>query len=405
MLNQVMGTYIPSAFSICLNALPQNLDIKDATFVHEYIHFLQDLLLPYCIRQNLVFIDDFACVSTESLISKKLECPFNKWSDNCCLTRKQTMYTWGNGDSKVHVGSIIDIQSDYFTSRFGHNIYRYFLKFDDGTDYQFGARDLLEYLAHKIESQFWVTNAPDLPYRTVDKVFEYFSVNFIPDDVRLLILEYCLYNDNPVHMLINIFFNQEIIMKNRNQFTDYEKCTSFLLSLGWQSKGGFDETILTKTERRLNDFRERLSQLYPHRQFGDIKKWIVATNAFCKEKLSNKFIISSLYKMSKDKLHEFIEEIVNIVGIPVIIFKDASISTSLLPEHYHSEQFIEFYVIKMFMQWVCTNTKCCPMFDICSKNYGLCQEICITNPIAYSGECIFKIFLQSYCFDKLEIEY
>lgn len=403
MLKQVMGTYLPSAFSISLNTLPQNFNKRDATFVHEYIHFIQDLLLPYCIRQNLVFINNFYWVSINVQNKKRLEIPFVEWSDDSKLTFQQTNYTWGNGPGNIHSGKIIDVQSDYFTSVHNHNIYRYVLKFEDGTYYQFGARDFLEYLAHKIENQFWETSAPDLPYRTVDRIFDYYSINFVPEAVRLLIVEYCLYNDHPVRFFINAFINQAVILNNKDKFYDYDTCKHFLLNLGWEAKGGFNESILTKTERRLNDFRERLSELYPHRQFESIQKWIITTNDFCRMELSNRFVISSFYNMEKEDLFSFIDRLLDAIGIPVIIFNDSTISSKLLPRHYDSDQFLEFYVIKKFMEWIGSNNNCCPIYDICSKNFGFAETVCKISPISFQGECKFKVFLKSYCLDNIII--
>jgi len=401
MLKQVMGTYIPARFSIHLNIEPQNLNIKDATFVHEYIHFMQDLLLPYCIRQNLVFINEFAWLSREAENSGKIIRPFTKWCEECRLTQKQTEYTWGRGQTKSVSGKIVNIEPDFFVSLYGHRIFKYNLEFEDGGTYQFGARDLLEYLAHKIENRFWKTNAPDLPYRTVDKIFDYYSLSFIPESVRLLIVEYCLYNDNPAHFLLNMFIGQEIIKKNEKKFCEYEECFQFLLGMGWQSNGGFDENIFSKTERRLNDFRQQLSSLYPHRQFDSIKEWILSTSDFCKAELSNRFIISSLYNMSRSELDDFMGRMIDEIGIPVIFFSDDTIMSSLLPEKYDSNQFVEFYVLGRFMEWISTSEEKCPLHDICQKNYKVCQEICRTNPFVYAGECKFKLFLKSYCLDKI----
>ena len=299
MLKEIMGYYMPSGFSICLDkTLPDEFNQNDSTFIHEYIHFLQDIILPYCIRENLVLINDFAWVCKKIEEKGKLIVPFNDYSD---ITGKQTEYTWGNGKCKAQIGKIVEIAQDYFTSCYGHNIYRYFLKFDDGTIYQIGARDFLEYLAHKIQSKFWKTNAPDLPYRTVDKLFEYYKLDFIPEAVRLLVIEYCLYNDNPVHFLINLFINQKLIENNKEVFKNYDECAISLLGLGWQSKGGFDETIFSKTKRRLRDLNERMALLYPHRQFDSMKKWIENTIKICNTNLSNRFIISSLYNLEREE--------------------------------------------------------------------------------------------------------
>ena len=57
------GDYEPAFFIIRINS---DDPIGDGisgrllgTFIHEYIHFLQDLLLPYCMRENLVVLSKF----------------------------------------------------------------------------------------------------------------------------------------------------------------------------------------------------------------------------------------------------------------------------------------------------------------------------------------------------------
>lgn len=402
MPKEVKGFYIPSGFSIYLNTLSSNLNTSDSTFVHEYIHFLQDLLLPYCIRENLVFTRNFAWISKIAETNKEVKRPFNEWSDDCKLTFKQTEYTWGAGASNS--GKIIDIKSDYFKSCYGHRIFRYTLTFDNGEKYQFGARDFLEYLAHKIQNQFWATNAPDLPYRTIDKIFEYYNLSFVPESVRLLIAEYCLYNDNPAHFFINAFIEQKIIENNPEQFFDYCVCSQFLLGIGWNAYGGFSESIQSKTERRLNAFHQTLTSLYPHRQFNSIKEWISDTNSFCKKELSNKFIISSLHSKSKEDLLKFIDQMIRTIGIPIVIFKDNTVTSSLLPPKYDSAQFIEIYILKQFIRWVRSNERSCPIKAICQRNYGTFQSVCDTNPFTFSGECKFSLFLKSYGLDRYHFE-
>ena len=126
MLKEVRGYYIPSGFSIYLNAdSTQGLDTTNSTFVHEYIHFLQDIILPYCIRDNLKFIKDFAWVSKVADESGQLRLSFRDWADDNMLTTKQKRYTWGKRATRSTVGEIKKIQSDFFTSSHNHDIYRH----------------------------------------------------------------------------------------------------------------------------------------------------------------------------------------------------------------------------------------------------------------------------------------
>lgn len=200
-----------------------------------------------------------------------------------------------------------------------------------------------------------------------------------------------------------MFINQKLIENNREKFCTYDGCANFLIGISWQSKGGFDESIFTKTERRLHDFKSRLTLLYPHRQFNSIKQWIDNVSSYCKDNLSNKFIISRLYNLTYSKLQEFIDIMMKVIGIPVVEFSNHTVIHPLPPQ-YDQEQFIEFYIIKCFMAWIQLEKRGCPILEICQKNYGLYQKICNEDPINYSGICKYKLFLQSYGLDKLKID-
>lgn len=397
-----MGTYYPSAFSMFLNKPSSEIDITDSTFIHEYIHFLQDLILPYCIRQNMVFVSSFTHMVRDGHANKYLNRPFDRWTKDHELTRKQQFYTWGMGD-KTSNGHIFKIVKDSFTSEYGHNIYRYCLRFDDGIDYLFGARDFLEYIAHKIQNKFWTTCSPTLPYKTIDKLFDFFQLQSVPESVRLLIAEYCLLNDNPAHMLIKIFFEDNLILSNPKSFTDYSSCSDFLLNMGWISNGGFSESVMSKTDRRLNDFVNSLTAVYPQKQFDSIKDWIITTNNICKTTLANKFLLSSLYNLSKEELLYFIKHMIDKIGIPLILFNDNTITSALLPSHYDQDQFVDFYVMQQFVFWMEDNQKICPIKDICKANYSFYSPNCNRNPLNANTECIFSQFLHSYGLDQCPI--
>ena len=67
-LNQNAGDYALSFFNICLNdmeAFSEDACRNSATFVHEFLHYLQDLALPYNIRLNMASFQGFAGRSSE----------------------------------------------------------------------------------------------------------------------------------------------------------------------------------------------------------------------------------------------------------------------------------------------------------------------------------------------------
>ena len=405
MLNEVLGTYIPSAFSIELNKqTKKDIDWENGTFVHEYIHFLQDIMLPYCIRYNFTFLNQCRNIFTIAQGEGRINKPFNKWDNSCWTTNKQNSYTWGDSKTVSSAGEIHAIVNDHFTTEYQHNVYRYVLKFDCGIDYQIGARDLLEYLAHKIQKKFWGSTAPDLPYKTVDLLFEYYQLEFIPESIRLLIVEFCLYNDNPVHFLIRNFFESKEILNNKDEYFTYERCENYLLKLHWAAKGGFFESALSKSNRRLHDFNFVLNAIYGKNSANDVGNWISNTVQYCQTNFTNKFILSGLYNLNYNDLLSFFSELESNVGIPVVKYYDNSIKI-FAPEKYHKEGFLEFYIMKYFIAWCLSEDSECPIYDICLRNFDSNKTLdCKTNPIKYSGNCCLKSFLKNCGLENIDVK-
>lgn len=171
-----------------------------------------------------------ACINEYTQQHKELIRPFNGWDEDYEVTTEQFDYTWGSGifTTEGYCGFINEVKK---VDRISHEIkpiivttgkkidlYKYMLKTEYGW-YHVGARDFLEYIAHKVESSFWNTEgAPDFPYRVVDRMFEYLNFSDIPTEVRICVVEYCLYNDNPVRMFFNYFVEQHIINDNKEKF-------------------------------------------------------------------------------------------------------------------------------------------------------------------------------------------
>lgn len=401
------GYYSPSFFNITIESDENLEDIisnNEQTFVHEYIHFLQDLILPYCIRLNLTQISQLGCMSEYASSHSKIVRPFQEWNDDCHITNRQMDYTWGDNEFFDRVSSIRNIERDFFTIPSGPRVYRYFLYSDKIKKYQVGARDMLEYIAHKIESKHWEINTYDFPYRTVDKLFEFYGLFDVPVEVRLCIVEYCLYNDNPIHILIKDFFESGFINNNKSRFTSYPNCKEFLLGYGWESNGGFKETIFSKTRRRLNDFNQWLINQYQHPQYSEIRKWVNLVSEYIDEKLSKRLILSEFYTMNYEQFIEKINEIIKDIGIP-LIFNNKKKCACMLPIGFEPQPFTQFYVMLHFLQFMNTSDNECPLIDFCNENFELkSQDKCHTSPLLFVKEeelCPLASFMKSYGFERV----
>ena len=404
------GYYSPSFFFITIKSdeeLEGIIDNNQQTFAHEYIHFLQDLILPYCIRVNLTRISQLGCISEYAANHSKVTRPFKEWNEDCTLTNKQLWYTWGDSQFVHKVTLIRNIERDYFTIPAGLRIFRYYIDFGDVKKYQVGARDLLEYIAHKIESKHWEINTYDFPYRTVDRLFEYYGLFDVPVEVRLCIVEYCLYNDNPIHFLIKDFFESGFIKNNKSWFASYPSCKEFLLGHGWESNGGFKETIFSKTRRRLNDFNQWLINQYQHIHYTEIRKWVNHVSEYIDEKLSNQLILSEFYTMNYEKFIESMNAIIKDIGIP-LLFNNKKKCACMLPIGYEPQPFTQFYVMLHFLQFMNTSDNECPLIGFCNENFELkSQDKCHAAPLLLVKDeelCPLALFMKSYGFGSVDFD-
>ena len=77
---------------------------------------------------------------------------------------------------------------------------------------------MLEYIAHKIETKHYDDFVYQTPYKTIDHIFDFYQLSDIPPNIRLNIVEYCLYNDNPVHVLFSTFLDSGLVKDNKSNF-------------------------------------------------------------------------------------------------------------------------------------------------------------------------------------------
>lgn len=85
------GSYEPSYFIMRIDTsekLTNDLDRHSQTFIHEHTHFIQDISLPYRIKNNVNDVYRFVYV-TDNAKEKPIERPFDEW--NCAAFAKALM--------------------------------------------------------------------------------------------------------------------------------------------------------------------------------------------------------------------------------------------------------------------------------------------------------------------------
>ena len=417
-LNYIDGCYKLSFFNIRLKTneeLSRNVIEKNkSTFIHEFIHYLQDLILPYNIRYNLSNVRCFFNVLEFAHKHGNIIRPFNDWSEESRNLMMQFERSIGGVTENNRVIDTIarigNPTSSYVTfSGFDgnlqiqrqHRVYKYFLPvYKEGTTnpitYNLGARDILEYIAYKIELRNFPNrpSAPQLPYESIDLIFDKYELSHISDDIRLCIAECCLYNDTPIHFLFILLNNDEFKKFITN--SNYEEIYDYLLFSSTVTRDGHSESLIAKTQRRLIQFSDELLMQYSC--FDEIGNWILKINDFVKSELFGRFVFSDMYKMRNDELNEFINSTIYQIGIPLMInSKEKYIS--IQSSEMEVSQFIQFYILQNFIDFVKSESALCPIYNFCKANGGVCNENCTLNPhmkISGNMDCYYAKFLKSY---------
>ncbi len=419
-LNYVEGSYNLSFFNITIETdewlSPNVIEENKSTFVHEFIHYLQDLVLPYNIRYNLSNVRWFFNILESAHRHGIIARPFNEWTDESHTLKIQFERSFG-GISENENDRFIDVVSEIGnpTSNFviisgfdghlqtqrEHRVYQYFLpvyKISNPIpiNYNLGARDILEYIAYKIELKNFPNrpSAPQLPYESIDLIFNKYGLSHIPDDIRLCIAERCLYNDTPIHFLFTLLDVDEF--KDFITNSSYDKIYNKLLSLSTATRDGYVESLTNKAQRRLKQFANEL--LIQYSNFDEIGKWLLKINDFVERKLSGRFIFSDMYKMENEDFYKFIDSIIHQIGIPLVMNSKLKY-VSIQSNQVEVSQFIQFYILQNFISFASSKKEVCPIYHFCKANDRIYNENCILNPqkiIIGNKDCYYAKFLESY---------
>jgi hypothetical protein len=399
------GEYQPAYFYIKVDSEEEgnNLILKNKNvFIHEYIHFLQDISLPYLIRQSEIFYRNFRYVII-AIKNNGLIRPFEKWDDDTKKTNLQRDYTLGEGKIIDKEINIINIKDEYVKNE-NHRIFKYNLLLDDNTKYHVGALDFYEYIASKIEFKFYNKKNAILPYNTIDLIFKYYGFEYIPTECRLCAVEYCLYNDNPMNMFYNIIV--PLIKEHHDYFINFEKCKEFLASTGWKSNSHPDEDMIKKVNRRLSNMKEVIKVHFNNIYNNSIFNWLDYVIKYSDVNISKRFLFCNLYVLQKNQFESYISRIISDIGIP-LIFNGKYKCSSLLPKgKYKYEEFFDLYLMNKFMEFINNQSIVCPVFTVCNNFKDVpINDFCyydLKQKGAENKRCLFFNFIRMFGLDKIK---
>lgn len=109
--------------------------------------------------------------------------------------------------------------------------------------------------------------------------------------------------------------------------------------------------------------------------------------------------------MDKDSFFSTIYSLIDRIGVPIIL-NDNDEMTSLLPEKYDSNQFIQFHAAQKFLEYISHDGKTCPLIAVCeTNNDSIINDDCYNNAIVRGLDdelCPFGQLVRTYNLHKVK---
>jgi hypothetical protein len=405
LLKSTAGTYEPAFFIIRVDAdhpPEQLLEANQPTFVHEYLHLLQDLVLPYCMRENVVLLETFLMQVQHARVQGEMRLPSKYTDEHVSLTKRIGEVTWGGNAFHNDVAAIerIDLIEEAVEGK-DYKLHKYFLSGGSLHNYHFGARDLLEYIASKIESRHFPgeSKPPVLPYRTVDLILQREGLEFLGDVKRVALAEYCLMNDNPVRRFMVVLDDIKHGKFSGDEFGDDETFVTRLLSLEWKPQGAPFRTMADKITQRYQELRSTLMQQFSEDAFPAIYAWLSDALGYAKQALAGKGLFTALYQMDTGQFSVAMSTLISRLGVPLVVNRRDMLGTSL-GDTSTKDQFIQLLLAYEFSEYLKRDEPTCPLYSRCEvESPHILDEVdCLEAPFrrALREElCPFGAFVKS----------
>lgn len=410
LLRKDYGEYMKGFFKIGLNMkLEEGISINQmtteelATFVHEYIHFLQNITTTYGVayfNDNSLFIQLF--VSEASKCEKQIPFPFLEEKckvENAYEEMELRLFYLGDSEhKKIHHVNEIRVENDEIMKLIitDEDLKLVNIYYDDKTSpYTFRTNCIEESMAYLIESEKFsgICRTNELPYNSCELICE----NLYPElaerkDIIVTLAEISLMHYNCGLMfieLLKMIKQKGMNFKNTNEVATNLK--KYIPHLFKNYKQTFAKTA------------ERINFLYPQNTpFENINIWLKNVlkkgydyrNQFCN-------LISRMMDLCEEDCKKYFLVLTNEFGFPALCDKNNNI--------FSTECDVSFALvpIAIFNTFKSSETKCY-LYEYCRVDkLPQMNKNCTSAPWLQSEEkmlCPFALFWYQYSLNGKIIE-
>lgn len=390
-LNKIDNCYMPAFFHIRLDfPFPDsplvlfNLKPRDrAVFIHEYIHYLQDVSSYYCLNNAYVY-SEFIHGAVNEIYKQPNNTailPVNIIGDKFNINQNIKINTLCNGDyDEIDNLFILGIKEKQIKTHIQGNILKYvpmiYLRLPNDKKICFGARAIMESMTYMIEKRIEPCGKPvcDYPYLSAQAVADFVYPGFAADDLRLIALcDMCLQLSNPGKIFYHTLKEYKELhrMPTPKEIYDdfYKRKTIGTIKVESLVMGIITHGIMTgdRLKLYLNDDKYFAG-------FKNLVNKLIGTGL--KHRLEDRYFMLELAQ-GGDLFHNSkLRKVMLELGSPLII--DPLWNVSRLPSYlFDNYHFVYFYAVEQIYNTLAKGYNCCELLEFCDISRQNRSDSCL----------------------------
>ena len=396
-LNTTLGFYHPSFLKMQVNRTCDldNLkvldDVPSAIYLHEYIHFLQDISTTYgftnisTVVDYIKYVNEFARRGASRTFSVPVTPRPSPDSEVFFNHKLKKEYIGSVDDVMTATVTTVTKQQKTVTLRNGNvNLDIVIIDYNDANGtlcyHHFGSHCIIESMAYIIENSIYpnlLTPTPDFPYKSAQKVIESEYKELIHNPLNALALcDVSLGTFNPGEFFLSMLLK----MKSENYLPttpeDIYKYCSSNVSFNYNGATTLNQLLLSTSSIASS----QLCDYFTTSIFGDNKVWINYTISMAVDiRLTNPFFILEIARGGKIQTNIPFINVFKKVGTPMVtnLNDDGTFYSPLQATHNIMPEFLWAIsqIYSLYLKPLASNPKKCEL-----KFW--CQASCLSQGIA-----------------------
>jgi hypothetical protein len=400
---ETLGFYEPGFLHLRVNTDYDISDLNDlyrnkstqkyfSTFLHEYIHFLQDVTTPSGLMSASFYIDFIKDVNWTIRNDGKPEfqVPVEISNENNIEAnmKLRSLYRGEIDGSDLAKYDNYTIENEVIVDKEGNEkkpkkfrVYYYDLKTRERKNFFFGYACLKEYVAHTIQNIF-IPSAehPDIPYQIAEQIVNKEYPEFGNDPMKIVALcDASLMCFHPAEMFFNTIERMKVasfVPKSTKDVYDFAYGDlKFHGQIGIETISSLYEKIVEHTDKQFYDALQSIPFLPNY-------NWLKHILEKAKKlRLNHPNFMTELIE-SESQLSDLFFKIFKSLGTP--FFTNNKEIGGFVPPNDLTEIPSQPYQLLVFKQIinVFNGHKCCSLYDFCSlrKDKNITNELCKTAP-------------------------